>query len=117
MNLYCNSCDHKCIVNFNNLDDKILTSPIPCLLSNRVPFEGLVPNWQEESAKDDWLFKQPHFGVNTYDKDGDVMDEGIILYFNDISIRVSNTFKGFGYFIDYLRKLQIEIAANYNDLI
>ena len=54
----------------------------------------------------------PRFSVNTYDKDGDIIDEGIFLHYGDVIINVASTFDGFKKHNLYLKSMEEEIGEN-----
>jgi hypothetical protein len=52
---------------------------------------------------------QASFGVNLYDKDGDVVEEGIYLFFETTSIRVAEGVDEFKEFLNHLNSMVTEI--------
>lgn len=52
------------------------------------------------------------FSVNQYDKDGEVIDEGIFLYFGDTSIKVASNFEEFKTILWQMQKIVNEIEEN-----
>ena len=53
----------------------------------------------------------PLFSVNSYDEDGDIIEEGIFLYFgNNTRIKVAENIEGYRLFVDFLASITGEIA-------
>ena len=54
------------------------------------------------------------FSINRYDRDGDIMDEGIFLHFdNNLSILIGNTINDLQKFIYDIKDIKKEIEENY----
>jgi hypothetical protein len=53
--------------------------------------------------------RRPTFSINIHDRDGDIMDEGVFLYFGDAMIKVADDKEEFAKFVDYLKKIDDEI--------
>lgn len=59
----------------------------------------------------------PSFSINSYDRDGDVLEEGIYLHHGEFSrVRVATTMRGFKAYIYSLQSMVEEIEENYNQL-
>jgi hypothetical protein len=56
---------------------------------------------------------KPTFAINTYDRDGDTMDEGIFLHFGDTTLKVADDKDGFAAFIEHLNSIETEIRENW----
>lgn len=53
------------------------------------------------------------FSVNTYDKDGDVVDEGIFLHFGETVVKAADTFSDFRSLVGHIQSMVNEISENY----
>lgn len=53
------------------------------------------------------------FTVNQYDKDGDIIEEGIYLNFGDTTVKVATNFTEFKTIIWQMEKIVKEISENY----
>ena len=52
------------------------------------------------------------FSVNTYDRDGDLITEGIFLHFGDTAIKVADNLAEFDVFVNSLKCMRKEIVEN-----
>lgn len=53
------------------------------------------------------------FSVNSYDKDGDIEEEGIFLHFEGARVKAASTMKDFRGIVDHFEALIREIEENY----
>ena len=58
-------------------------------------------------------YTEPTFSVNTYDRDGDLGEEGVFLHFGVVSVKVSESIEGFRHFRNYLATMEKEIVENW----
>ena len=56
-----------------------------------------------------------NFEVNTFDKDGDLVEEGIYLHFDNCRIKVAETMKDYESFIISLQAMANEIEETINN--
>lgn len=57
------------------------------------------------------------FSIGRYDQDGDMMDGGIFLHFDNTSIKVAESLSGLYEFMDSIEKIIIEIRDNYQGAV
>jgi hypothetical protein len=55
----------------------------------------------------------PTFSINIHDRNGDIMDDGIFLYFGDAMIKVADDKDEFAAFVNHLKKIEDEIRENW----
>ena len=53
------------------------------------------------------------FSVNEFDKDGDLIDEGIFLHFGDSRVKVAKDLQEYREFISELKNMEQEISEGY----
>lgn len=53
------------------------------------------------------------FSVNSYDKDGDITDEGIFLHFGDTCVKAASTLQEFRGIVAHFESMIDEIEQNY----
>jgi hypothetical protein len=53
------------------------------------------------------------FSVNSYDRDGDIIDKGIFLHFGDTMVRVADNLADFKSITFHMEKIVKEIEENY----
>lgn len=53
------------------------------------------------------------FSVNEYDKDGDLVTEGVFLHIGDVRIKTGDSLADFDAFAEQLRAMRQEVAENY----
>lgn len=53
------------------------------------------------------------FSVNDYDRDGDIVTEGIFIHIGDHRLKVADTLDGFVAFADHLHSMVPEIKESY----
>lgn len=56
------------------------------------------------------------FSVHTYDKDGDMEQDGIFLHFGEVRIRVADDLHGFTAVTERIASMAQEIADNYPEV-
>jgi hypothetical protein len=61
-------------------------------------------------------YRHPTFTINLYDKEGDIIDEGIFLHYGDVSILIADTFEEFKKHNELLKNIEEEIFTNYGGL-
>ncbi len=54
-----------------------------------------------------------YFSVNEYDKDGDVVDSGIFIHFENTRVKVADDVAGLALFREQLAAIETEIRENY----
>ena len=58
-------------------------------------------------------YEEPTFSLSDYDQDGDVVENGVFLNFDNTRIRVADDKEEFTRFIKHLQKIEKEIYDNY----
>lgn len=58
--------------------------------------------------------KDPTFSINMYDRDGDLIDEGVFLHFGDMSVKVAVSVADFKNFERCIVAMEREINENYS---
>lgn len=53
------------------------------------------------------------FSVNSYDRDGDILDDGVFLHFGNTAIKVADNFQDFLVFTEKIEKIKKEISESY----
>lgn len=59
------------------------------------------------------VHRMPTFSINIHDRNGDIMDDGIFLYFGDAMIKVADDKDEFAAFVNHLKKIEDEIRENW----
>lgn len=53
------------------------------------------------------------FSINRYDRDGDLIDEGVFIHFGETSVKVANTITEFANVVGHFQKILEEIINEY----
>jgi hypothetical protein len=59
--------------------------------------------------------QRPTFSINSYDKDGDIIDVGVFLHYDDVTIYIADTLNSFKEHIKHLENIAKEISENYKE--